>query len=65
MARQGIPRIRHLAHRDEARLRHQPLITDFLAERAATLTQYADTAAVWEALKTTKAVTIAAEVDVP
>ena len=62
MARQGVPRIRHLAHRDLARVKRQPIITDFLTERATTLAQYADEEAVWEALKTTNSVTIAAEV---
>jgi len=65
MARQGIPRLRHLAYRSLDRIRRQPLISDFLTERATTLTQYADEEAVWDSLKTNKAVIVAAEVDIP
>jgi len=65
MARQGTPRLRHLSHRALARVKRQPLISDFVAERASTLTQYADEDAVWAALHTNKAVTVAAEVDTP
>lgn len=64
MARQGTPRLRHKKHRSLDRVRRQPLITDFLTERAATLLQYADEAAVWDALSTSKARTVAAEVSV-
>lgn len=65
MARQGIPRVRHLHHRALERVKRQPLISDFVSERAATLTQYADEDAVWAQLHIDKAVTIAAEVDIP
>lgn len=65
MARQGTPRLRHLAHRLLERVRRQPIITNFVTERASTLTQYADEDAVWASLKVNKAETVAAEVDTP
>ena len=37
MAREGTPRLRHLRHRRLGRIDHQPIITDFLDERATTL----------------------------
>lgn len=61
MARKGTPRLRHLKHRSLERTTRQPIITDFVTERAATLSQYANAAAVWLKLKTTKAEVIAAE----
>lgn len=65
MARQGTPRIRHLAHRDLGRVRRQPLLEGFVAERASTLTQYADEDAVWDRLKVVPAEALATEVDIP
>jgi len=65
MARQGTPRLRHLAHRQLTRVQRQPIVTGFVAERASTLTQYADEDAVWASLKINKADTVAAEVDTP
>lgn len=65
MARVGTPRLRHLRHRQLDRVERQPIVTDFVDERASTLTQYADADAVWEALKATKAETLADEVDIP
>lgn len=65
MAREGIPRVRHLEHRDLDRVKRQPTLSGFLAERATTLTQYADEEAVWDKLKTTPAEAVAAEVDTP
>lgn len=62
MARQGTPRLRHLKHRSLERTTRQPIITDFVTERATTLSQYADEDAVWASLKTNKAETVAAEV---
>lgn len=61
MARNGTPRIRNLRHREFDRVKRQPIISDFLTERAATLSQYADEQAVWEALKTSNPEVIAAE----
>ncbi len=63
MARKGIPRLRHLNHRHLERTVRQPIITDFLTERSDTLTEYADEAAVWDALKTNRPETIAAQVE--
>lgn len=62
MARQGIPRIRHLKHRSLGRVKRQPIITDFLTERSTTLSQYANSQAVWDALKTSSTEAVAAEV---
>ena len=65
MARKGTPRLRHLHHRALERVLRQLLISDFVTERDTTLTQYADEDAVWAALKTNNAETIAAEFDIP
>jgi len=62
MARKGTPRIRHLKHRSLVRVKRQPIITDFLTERASTLSQYADESAVWDSLKTSSAEVVAAEI---
>ena len=59
------PRIRHLNHRKLERVRYQDDILEFVSERADTLTQYADTQEVWEALKTSNSMVIAGEVDIP
>lgn len=62
MARKGIPRIRHLHHRKLERVNRQPIVTDFLTERATALPAYANEQEVWDALHVKKAETIAAEI---
>jgi len=64
MARAGIPRLRHLKHRDYDRVRRQPNVTDFVAERSTTLAQYASEAEVWDGIKATNAEAVASEVSV-
>lgn len=61
MAREGTPRVRHKKHRAFTRLKRQPIITNFLTERAASLLAYADEEAVWDQLSIDKAETIAAQ----
>lgn len=54
MARQGLPRLRHLKHRIQERVKRQPLITDFVAERIANSGAYRFDNEVWDALKIRK-----------
>ena len=65
MAREGIPRVRHLEHRDLDRVKRQRTLSSFVAERATTLTQYANEDAVWSRLKVVPARALDAEVDIP
>jgi len=65
MAREGIPRIRHLEHRALDRVKRQPNLSDFVAERATSLTQYTDGDAIWDRLKVVSAEALASEVDIP
>lgn len=60
----GIPRIRHLRHRDLGRVRHQDDILEFLDERTTTAPiAFPDNASVWTALKADPAVVVAAVSD--
>jgi len=62
MARVGIPRLRHLKHRDYDRVRRQPNTTNFVEGRASSLLQYPSASAVWDGIKATNAEAVAGEV---
>lgn len=60
----GIPRIRHLRHRELDRVRHQDNILEFIDERVSSSpVAFPDNVSVWAALQSDPAVVIAAVSD--